>query len=102
VIALLDRSKGFVGLDSFLQHAAHAIKKKGVVLFGSADPKMSGHKSMINIKTDACKTPWDCIPSKDINDIWSFREKTCAIGHICMESITVEIVFDAVKEMLTL
>lgn len=58
-IALLKYAKTFIGVDSFLQHAAAAdnIEKKGIVCWGGTSPICLGYDRNINLRRQACKTP---------------------------------------------
>ena len=42
----------WISIDSFLQHLAWRIGKKGIVLFGQSDPIIFGHKENINLFVD--------------------------------------------------
>jgi GT2 family glycosyltransferase len=98
-IALLERSETFIGVDSFLQHAGHAIGKKGVVLFGAADPSTTGHDSNINIKKHKCDQDLMCMKQSYPISQWTFKSKDCP-SRLCMDCITVEDVLSAVKEII--
>jgi ADP-heptose:LPS heptosyltransferase len=39
----------WIGIDSFYQHLAWSIGKKGIVIFGQSDPNIFGHKENINL-----------------------------------------------------
>lgn len=49
---LLDDCSFWVSVDSFLQHFADYVKKKGVVLFGPSDPIIFGYPYNLNILKD--------------------------------------------------
>lgn len=42
----------WVSVDSFLQHLAHHVGKKGVVLWGPSDPRIFGYPNNVNILKD--------------------------------------------------
>jgi len=42
----------WISIDSFLQHLAWRIGKKGIVLFGQSNPDIFGHKENINLFVD--------------------------------------------------
>lgn len=39
----------WIAIDSFFQHLAWRVGKKGIVLFGPSDPKIFGHEENINL-----------------------------------------------------
>ena len=39
----------FIGVDSFGQHLAWSLNKRGIVLFGQSDPKIFGHDLHVNL-----------------------------------------------------
>ena len=49
---LLNNSDMWISIDSFLQHLAWRIGKKGIVLFGQSNPDIFGHKENINLFVD--------------------------------------------------
>lgn len=48
---LLKLSDGFMCVDNFLQHLAHYIGVRGVVLFGPSDPGIFGYRENLNLST---------------------------------------------------
>lgn len=80
--ALISECFTFMAIDSFLQHAALALDKKGIVLFGRSNPIILGHEFHMNISVpescpdiycgrpeggfgdmevrDGCFTHWNC------------------------------------------
>lgn len=44
----------WISVDSFLQHMAYPLNKKGVVIWGVSDPKIFGYEQNINILKDRC------------------------------------------------
>ena len=52
VIRLLEEANTFVAVDSFLQHAAWSIGKRGTVIFSQSDPKIFGHRIHNNLLKD--------------------------------------------------
>jgi len=53
ILALLPYIKGFVGCDSFLQHAAKMMNvKHGIVFYGTTTPENLGYKEYINYTPD--------------------------------------------------
>jgi ADP-heptose:LPS heptosyltransferase len=52
VTRLLEETDTFVAVDSFLQHAAWSIGKRGTVIFSQSDPKIFGHRIHNNLLKD--------------------------------------------------
>jgi GT2 family glycosyltransferase len=98
-MAILERSVGFVCVDSFLQHAGHALGIKGVVLYGPSDPVIGGHDTNINLKVDKCDRDLICMKQSFPISHWTFKSKDCD-SKICMKSITVKMVLDSLKEII--
>ena len=46
---LLKECDTWIAIDSFFQHLAWRIHKKGIVLFGQSNPKIFGHNENINL-----------------------------------------------------
>jgi ADP-heptose:LPS heptosyltransferase len=93
-IALLEKSVGFVCVDSFLQHAGHAVGKKGVVLYGPSDPQIGGHDTNINLKLNKCDKDLVCMKQSFPISHWTFKSKDCE-SKLCMKSISVELVLNS-------
>lgn len=100
-VAVLAEMDVFIGLDSFLSHAAGAVRTPRVLLFGSTDPER------ILCDLDTCPTkvlrgdcPYlgcrqDCLP-----DQWA-QNITCRRGDpVCLEAISPEQVCRAIAELL--
>lgn len=49
VLKLIAGADTFIAVDSYLQHAAWFIGKKGIVLWGQSDPKVFGHSIHKNL-----------------------------------------------------
>lgn len=92
-MALLERSIGFISVDSFLQHAGHAVGKKGVVLFGPSDPSITGHESNINLKSSKCDQDLICMKQTFPVSQWTFKSSDCK-SRMCMKAITVDMVLN--------
>ena len=100
-VAMLERSKGFVSVDTFLQHAGSAIRKKGVVLFGPTDPKRFGHKDNVNVyKEDACKKDRECWIGDGKKSCWWAKHTFKCDSRECMSSIEVGEVFSSLREVV--
>lgn len=57
VLALLKYCEGFIGIDSFLHHAAMSFGTKGVVVWGGTSPKRLGYSEQVNMHKAACPIP---------------------------------------------
>lgn len=83
--ALLDRSDFFVGTDGGLHHAAAALGKRAVVVWGGlVTPKILGYDTHINLHsgTSSCG-----------------NTKPCEHCRKALDSITVDMVVDAINEL---
>ncbi|CAN5472410.1 glycosyltransferase family 9 protein [soil metagenome] len=84
--AILKSSTCYVGVDSFLAHAAAALNTAGIVLFGASSSIVFGHKSNININERLACSP--CIEF--------IMKSVCPYNRECMHKITVEDVKNAI------
>lgn len=101
VIALLKKANTFVSVDSFLQHSAMALGVKGVVLWGSTNPKSNGYSFHINLnrvlEDDRCKLKncmrpaWGQMDLK-VSDMQSLTSWKCPFDYICMEYSSEEVI----------
>jgi ADP-heptose:LPS heptosyltransferase len=83
--ALLERSDFFVGTDGGLHHAAAALGKRAVVVWGGlVSPKILGYDAHINLHsgTHSCGSP-----------------KACAHCRKALDWITVDMVCDAIRSL---
>ncbi|MBI5873000.1 MAG: hypothetical protein HZB36_02520 [Candidatus Omnitrophica bacterium] len=86
IIALLKFAEGFIGIDSFLHHAATVFGLKGVVIWGGTNPKKLGYEYQRNLTKQACKTPFCHRPdsyvfdSTSIGSIWN-----CPFNTKCLD-----------------
>ena len=88
-MAYIDICDVFVTNDSGLMHAAAALATPVVAVFGSTDHIATGPWCD---QFRIIRNPMDCSPCK---------KTICPQGHLqCMESISPEQVFRAVKELL--
>lgn len=84
LFALIKLSRTFVGVDSFVQHAAAALGKKGIVLWAGTDQKVLGYELHSNIEHDTCATPrchrpYNALPDlMDNGQVWQ-----CPYGESC-------------------
>ena len=93
VLALLKYSDHFIGIDSFLQHAAAAMNVPGVVIWGGTKPERLGYKIHRNMTKQVCPTPFCHRPNSYIFDanpsgfIWN-----CPHDEKCMDYDADEII----------
>ncbi len=107
LIALMKHCKTFVVLDSFWQHASRCFNKRGVVLWGSSNPKNTGYDHNINIyhkdvcEDQPCWRPEGCFmdfgvrkKAEDKLEYWQCPDVKC------MKEIRGEEVIQALGEIL--
>lgn len=89
--AILEKSALLVSGDTGPMHMATAVRTPVIALFGAADPERTGPVGAGNRVIQA--TGLACVPC---------RSRTCSAKQQmdCMEQITVNIVFESVKEIL--
>ena len=88
-MALIERCDLFITNDSGLMHVAAALDVPLVAVFGSTNSVTTGPLSQ---NSRIVQVPLECSPC---------LRPECPKGHLnCMEQISVEIVFNVVKEML--
>lgn len=98
VLSLLKHCDGFIGVDSFLHHAAAGMNKKGVVIWGGTDPKKLGYKCQRNLAKVVCDTPFCHRPDTYMFDgdpnvgLWN-----CPYDDKCLDW-TSKVIFDAFEE----
>lgn len=98
LIAVINRSDVVITIDSFIFHAAYALNKKVIGLFGPVDPKTRIPPTVddANIVTLFAKPPCaPCIVKEHINYC-----KNTVSPNVCMKSIGVDAVLDALKRFL--
>ena len=91
-VALLENSKAFVGVDSFPAHVAGSIGKKTIVLYGSvrasySKPYWAKWWKGLEVEDKPCG-PVPC------------HQHNCKLGKKCIDSITVDKVWDELSEVL--
>lgn len=69
VMALLPHCAQVVTIDSFVQHASAALKKKSLVLWAGTSPDTLGYTMHENMRRDACPTPECHRPNSYLFDI---------------------------------
>ena len=89
-IAILNASKGFIGVDSFWQHAASALNIPAIVLFGDSSPSIWGHDNNINIYRG-----YECSPCFEI-----LYGQICPFSKRCMNDISVNEVLNKIGLLL--
>jgi hypothetical protein len=93
VIALLKFAEGFVGIDSFLHHAATIFNTPGVVVWGGTNPKKLGYSWQRNLTKEACKMPFCHRPDSyvfdatSIGSIWNCPYNTKCLAYDADEII---------------
>ena len=101
IISLLTQVKLFVGIDSFIQHAAasHQINKKGVVIWGGTSKICLGYDLHKNLEVIACPTPACHRPNSYLMDVQINGQMwDCPYGEPCMKR-TIDEVISAVNEV---
>ena len=88
--ALLSKADVMITNDSGPMHIAAAVGTPTVALFGPTDPKKTGPYSKGNV-----------VIQKNVECIPCFRKPCIYNNYVCMESISVEEVFNGVKQILT-
>lgn len=92
-IILLKFSKGFIGIDSFLHHAAAMWAIAGVVCWGGTHPKKLGYEFHANIAKEVCPQPFCHRPDSYLfdmnsaNGIWN-----CPYSQKCLDHDADEII----------
>ena len=89
-IAILGASKAFIGVDSFWNHAAHALGIKSIILFGDSSPTIWGHENNVILYKN-----YKCSPCIDI-----LFGRVCPYNNRCMNDITVDEVDVQFKKMI--
>lgn len=88
--AILERSIGYVGHEGGLHHAAAALGKPAVVVFGGyISPEITGYSTHRNLYVEDPRYPLGC-----------GETRPCQHCREAMEKITVKQVVEAVKEIL--
>lgn len=88
VIALLKYCDYFIGIDSFMQHAAacEGVEKEGVVFWGGTDPRNLGWDLHRNItRGKVCKTPHCNRPNSHLLDRGTNGMWNCPYNEACMD-----------------
>jgi heptosyltransferase II len=91
VVAILKTSQAFVGIDSGLMHLSAALGVPTVGVFGSSNPDWTSPKGIstqvVNAEGFACRPCY---------------LKSCNQKEFCLESISADVVFSAMDQMLSL
>lgn len=94
--ACISETDMFVGIDSYPNHVAGALKKPAVALFGSTSPVGSGYTSAINIWTKE-----ECSPCyREYNSISLHKKSPCPYDVKCQKNISAAQVINAVESLL--
>jgi len=94
-IALLKYAHTFIGIDSFLQHAAasNQIDKKGIVCWGGTSPICLGYDKHINLTKEVCSNPFCHRPNSYLFDVHSSGTIwNCPVNEKCLRYTTEEII----------
>ena len=103
-IAFLTSCDYFIGVDSFIAHAAAAIGLRGLVIWGPTSPDNWGHETATNIignelSCAPCNRPRPYIP--DVSDETGGEATTFVCPHrSCMRRCTPDAVFNCFRFML--
>lgn len=89
-MAVIKASMCYVGIDSFMAHAATAVSTPAVVLFGATQPAVFGSLSNLNLYTDH-----HCSPCFE-----TLVSTPCPYGRKCMERIKARQVKKAILEKI--
>jgi ADP-heptose:LPS heptosyltransferase/SAM-dependent methyltransferase len=92
--AILKGAVVHLDTEGGLVHLSKAVGTKSIVLFGPTAMEFYGYSDNINIRSNVCKNCWWS------KSDWAFR---CPVGHsvpVCMDSITVKMVTDALERYL--
>lgn len=96
--ALISRNELFIGIDSFPAHIAQAVGTPSVVLFGSTNPECILHPTANVIAVQGDQKKVKCIGEHGRRTKPLTNAPPCR-GE-CMESITVDMVLEAVEKVL--
>ena len=93
MLSLVPHAEKILCIDSVLQHASAAFKKKAVVVWGGTSPKALGYDCHQNLTREVCPTPFCGRPNSflfDQNAQGSMFE--CPHGEECMNYTADEII----------
>jgi hypothetical protein len=93
-LALLKYADAFIGIDSFLQHAAasETLLTDGVVLWGGTSPRCLGYTSHINLTKAVCSQQFCHRPNSYLFDIQGHGAMwDCPYGEKCLKYTLEEI-----------
>lgn len=92
-LALTHYAEGFIGIDSFMHHAAVAVGLKGVVVWGGTNPAKLGYEQHRNLSKEVCRTPFCHRPDSYLFDgdantgLWN-----CPFDEVCLDWTSDEII----------
>jgi hypothetical protein len=90
-LALLKYADYFIGIDSFLQHAAASdvFNTKGIVLWGGTSPNCLGYDKHVNLTRTECIEPFCHRPNSYLFDIQGHGAMwDCPYGEKCLKYST--------------
>jgi hypothetical protein len=84
--ALLQESKGFIGVNSCLMHFAGALETPGIVLWGGSDPKQWGYDCHVNLNHECSRGELFCTRPflRDLGDFVGNGQKWLCPNPTCM------------------
>lgn len=88
--SILSQADAVVAIDSSIAHAAAAVDVPSVVIFGPSTPQIWGYRSNENVYLN-----YGCSPCVDL-----LRHDPCPFGNGCIGGITVEMVREALANVL--
>jgi ADP-heptose:LPS heptosyltransferase len=93
LFAAIKHSNKLLFIDSFAQHAAAALGRKAVVLWGSTNPKTLGYDMHTNLSRNVCDTPHCDRPNSFLFDT-DFKNQPweCPYSEACMNHDVLKIV----------
>jgi ADP-heptose:LPS heptosyltransferase len=99
IAALIDSCKTFVGIDSFMQHAAAALGKSGTVLWGATNSDVLGYEMHSNLTRGAvCAEPKCHRPNSFLLDkTGSGQSWSCPYSEPCLDFVAKDVVEDVLQ-----
>jgi len=95
--AIIANANVVLCIDSFVQHAAAALGKKAIVLWGATRPQCLGYSTHVNLWRTACPTPLCNRPNSYLHDTdCNGKPWQCPHGAPCLQH-DVQNILDAVE-----
>ena len=89
--SIIGACDALVGVDSGMVHAAAALRKPSVVLFGPSSPMVYGHVGLVHLRAKV-----DCEPCLGI-----LRDDLCPFNNKCINAISIAAVDERLSEVVT-